>query len=230
VSTLFGLSSLAIVAALAWWLLRAYRKLVRHRNEMVEAFHLLHEQLTRRHRLVQELVMRTREVAADDAGVRIQSMASTLEAARTVAAFAKASPADGARVGVVDRAEVTLTHRLSRFMSSLVKAPACCEDEPSRHLRHDIVRTAAELHVATVCFNQAALAYNRTVRGAAARIVAKAFGFRNAMVVSPWLANLLAKRGRRRGEAAAETEHVDRGEDTRFGDDALLALVDVDVR
>ena len=120
-STLFLVSSLALAAAvLAWWLLRACKHLMRHRNEMVEAFGLLHEQLSRRHRQVQALVMRTNDVAAGDASVHLQSMANTLEAARTVVAYAKAAPADGRRVAVVDRAEVTLTHRLSRFISSLV--------------------------------------------------------------------------------------------------------------
>jgi LemA protein len=230
VSSLLGLGlfALALVALLAWWLLRAHKHLVRHRNEMVEAFGMLHEQLTRRHRQVHDLVFRAGEVAPGDDTVRVASTATTLEAARTVAAYAKASPADGRRMAVVDRAEVTLTHRLSRFMSSLVKSPPCREDEQLRRMRQDIVRTAVELHVATQCFNQAALAYNRAARQTPRRFVAKVSGFQDAMVVSPALANLLAPRGRRRGEAATETETVDAGEDTRFLDDSATTFFGVD--
>jgi hypothetical protein len=228
-STLPALFALALFAVLAWWLLRAHKLLVRHRNEMVEAFGMLHEQLTRRHRQVYDLVLRASEVAAGDATVRVQSMATTLEAARTVAAYAKAAPADGRRMAVVDRAEVTLTHRLSRFISSLVKAPLCREDEQLRRMRHDIVRTAVELHIATQCFNQAALAYNRVAREAPRHLVAKLLRFQDAMVVSPALANLLAKRGRRRGEASLDNEPVDAGEDTRFLEDAATTFFGVDI-
>lgn len=224
-SFLLGLFALAaLVAALAWWLLRAHRHLVRHRNEMVEAFGMLHEQLTRRHRQVQDLVFRASEVAAGDDSVRVVSTATTLEAARTVAAYAKAAPADGRRMAVVDRAEVTLTHRLSRFMSSLVKSQPCREDEALRRMRRDIVRTAVELHIATQCFNQAALAYNRVARQAPTRFVAELLRFQDATVVSPALANLLAKRGRQRRNAQADTEHVDAGEDTRFLEDASTTI------
>ena len=99
-------------------------------------------------------------------------------------------------------------------------------------MRHDIVRTAYELHVATQCFNQAALAYNREARGAPMRVVARLLRFDDAMVVSPALANLLAKRRRRRGEAAVETERADTGEDTRFLDDLSTMTgfgVDIDL-
>ncbi len=178
---------------------------------------------------MQELLFRASEVAAGDATVRLQSMASTLEAARTVAHFAKAAPADGARVSVVDRAEVTLTHRLSRFIGSLVKVPQCREDEVLRRLRHDIVRTAGELHVATQCFNQAALAYNRVARARPTKVVAKALRFADAMVVSPDLANLLPKSKRRRPDAPAEFDQVDTGEDTRFFEDGATTIAHVDV-
>jgi hypothetical protein len=235
VFTLLGPTALALVVALAlalalaWWLLRAHKHLLRHRAEMVEAFGMLHEQLTRRHRQVQDLVFRAGEVAAGDESVRVVSLANTLEAARTVAAYAKAAPADGRRMAVVDRAEVTLTHRLSRFISSLVKAQPCREDEQLRRMRHDIVRAAGALDVATQCFNQAALAYNRAAREQPTRLVAKLLRFQDAMVVSPALANLLAKRGRRRGEAPAETEHADTGEDTRFLEDAATTFSGVDI-
>lgn len=228
----FVFSLFAAAALLAWWMSREHRRLVRHRDEMVEAFGMLHDQLTRRHRQVQALVIRAAEVAAGDASVRVVSMASALDAARTVAHFAKAQPADGARIAVVDRAEVALTYRLSRFMSSLVKSQACREDDTLRRQRHEIVRTAVDLHVATQCFNQAALAYNRVAREAVPGIVAKAYRFSDAMVVSPVLANLLlaAHRRRRRAEAAAATPAIDTGEDTRFGDDAALAYLDVELR
>jgi hypothetical protein len=229
VSIYLVLVTLAVAAILAKWALGARHQLVSHRDEMVEAFGMLHEQLTRRHRQVQELLFRAGEVAADDKTVRVQSMASTLEAARTVAHFAKAAPADASRVSVVDRAEVALTHRLSRFIGSLVKAPRCREDEQLRRLRHDIVRSAGQLHVATQCFNQAALAYNRVARATATKVVAKTFGFGDAMVVSPDLANLLSKLNRRRGDAPAEFAQVDTGEDTRFFEDAATTIVHVDI-
>ena len=228
-SYLPGLFAFAIVAALAWWLLRVRKNLLRHRSELIEAFGMLHEQLTRRHRQVQDLVIRARDVAGGDDSVRVVSMANTLEAARTVAAYAKAAPAEGRRVAVVDRAEVTLTHRLSRFISSLVASTPCREDEQLRRMRHDIVRTAVELHVATQCFNQAALAYNRVARGAPARVVAKLLRFDGAMVISPTLANLLARRGRRRGKAQADDERFDTGEDTRFLEGTGDAIFGVDV-
>lgn len=196
--------ALAIVAVLALWVLGAYNRLVRHRNAVLKAFGTLHEQLARRHRQVHDLVARATEVAAGDPRVRLQSIAATHEAARTAADYAKAAPIDAARVSVVDRAEVALSHRLGRFIASLTIAPACRDDEALRRMRQDIVRGAAQLEFVTQAFNHAALAYNRAAREAPTHVVAKLFGFGDAAVVSPGIAKLPAKRKKPRSEVTAD--------------------------
>ncbi len=197
----FSIVTLAVVAVLALWLLGAYNRLVRHRNAVVRAYGALHEQLVRRHRQVRDLVARATDVAAGDPRVRLQAIAATHEAAGTAANYAKAAPVEAARITVVDRAEVALSHRLSRFIASLTIAPSCCDDEELRRMRNDIARGAAQLEFATQAFNQATLAYNRAAREAPTHVVAKLFGFGDAAVVSPGIAKLPEKREKARGEA-----------------------------
>jgi LemA protein len=197
----FSIVMLAVVVLLALWVLGAHNRLVRHRNAVVQTSGALHEQLMRRHRLVRGLVARATDVAVGDSHVRVQAIVATQEAAGVAANHAKAAPVDPARMTVVDRAEIALSHRLGRFIASLAVAPSCRDDEELRRMRQDIVRGAAQLEFATQAFNHAVLAYNRASREAPTHIVAKLFGFGEAAVVSPGIAKLPEKRRKTRGES-----------------------------
>jgi LemA protein len=230
--------AIVLAAVLGLWVLGAYNRLVRHRNDVVQAFAKLHEQLARRHRMTQEMVAQASKLmqasdavpqtevhpqtepvqtnkgpAATQAAIadtpkRLQSIVATHEAARTAADFAKAAPLDAARIAVVDRAEVALSHRLARFLAMLAATPACRDDEALRRLTHDLGRGMPQIDFATQAFNHAALAYNRAAREAPTHLVARTFGFGKAAVVSPSVGKLPARRKKPRAEAAASGEAV----------------------
>ncbi len=194
-------SSIVVVAAavlLGLWILGARNRLVRHRNEVFQAFSKLHEQLSRRHVLTHDLIARATTVAAGDPVVRLQSIAATLEAARTAVDYAKAAPLEAARVSGVDRAEVALSHRIARFIATMGLSTACREDGDLRRLRRELGDGAAQLEFAAHAFNHAALAYNRVAREAPTHLVARTFGFAQAAVVSPSIGKLPLRRKKSR--------------------------------
>ncbi len=221
-TSIVTLAVAAVAAVVALWVLGAYNRLVRHRNDAVQAFAKLREHLSRRHDLVKEtadLAQSHANVPAADAEQRAPDLsngsaaappASTmrLDTQAVIAAHqtacratdaAGASPLKADRIAALDRAQVALTVELNRLTVAMSIDPALHGNADLKRMREALGRNGARAVFASQAFNEAARVYNRAARQAPTHVVAKVFGFGQAGMLSP---SLGAKGSSRRRDAA----------------------------
>jgi LemA protein len=171
-----------VLVTLGLWMLAAYNRLVRHRNEIGNAFAQIDVQLKRRYDLIPNLV--------DVARKYVQHERDTLEAviaARNSAASAgdaaRAKPADAARIGALHSAEGTLAGLMKQLAVVVEAYPELKADATLRELSEELGHTENRIAFARQAFNDSVLEYNNAAQQAPTNIVAGVFGFRPAAML-----------------------------------------------
>jgi LemA protein len=163
----------AAVAVLAFWMLGAYNRLVRLRQNIVAAFATVDVQLKQRHDLLGEMidsVAAELEAAAEDAA----SLDAARRQARVAAERVAQRPANAGRVASLALAEQVLQGALARIVDASPGVPRIGE------LLSELTATQHRLAAARESFNDAALGYNRGIEQFPTRVIAGLFGFRVA--------------------------------------------------
>ncbi len=174
--------TLVVLAVLGLWMLGAYNRLVRHRNEIGNAFAQIDVQLKRRHDLIPNLV--------DVARKYVQHERDTLEAviaarneARSARDAAAARPVDAARIAALASAEGALAGLMHKLSVVVEAYPALKADGTLRELSEELAHTENRIAFARQAFNDAVLAYNNAAQQAPTNIVAGLFSFRDAAML-----------------------------------------------
>jgi LemA protein len=171
-----------VLVTLALWMLAAYNRLVRHRNEIGNAFAQIDVQMKRRYDLIPNLV--------DVARKYVQHERDTLEAviaARNTASSAgdaaRAKPADAARIGALHSAEGNLAGLMKQLAVVVEAYPELKADATLRELSEELGHTENRIAFARQAFNDSVLEYNNAAQQAPTNVVAGVFGFKPAAML-----------------------------------------------
>ena len=171
-----------VLVTLALWMLSAYNRLVRSRNEIANAFAQIDVQLKRRYDLIPNLV--------DVARKYVQHERETLEAviaarntAKNASDAARARPADAARIGALAGAEGALVGAMKQLAVVVEAYPELKADATLRDLSEELGHTENRIAFARQAFNDSVLDYNNTAQQVPTNIVAGVFSFKPAAML-----------------------------------------------
>lgn len=171
-----------VLVTLALWMLSAYNRLVRSRNEIANAFAQIDVQLKRRYDLIPNLV--------DVARKYVQHERETLEAviaarngAKSASDAARARPADAARIGALAGAEGALLGAMKQLAVVVEAYPELKADATLRELSEELGHTENRIAFARQAFNDSVLDYNNTAQQVPTNIVAGVFSFKPAAML-----------------------------------------------
>lgn len=154
-----------LCVALAGWLVHAFNRLVRLRNQHRTAWSDIDVQLQRRHDLVPQLVAAVRGYAAHEQ--------ATLQAVTALRAQAL-SARDPARLGAV---ETQLEQALGRLLALREAYPDLKASENFTQLSESLVEVEEHLQYARRFYNGAVRDYNDAIQRVPDLLVARGFGF-----------------------------------------------------
>ena len=171
-----------VLITLALWMLAAYNRLVRGRNEIANAFAQIDVQLKRRYDLIPNLV--------DVARKYVQHERETLEAviaarntAKAAGDAARAKPADAARIGALAGAEGNLAELMKQLAVVVEAYPELKADATLRELSEELGHTENRIAFARQAFNDSVLDYNNAAQQAPTNVVAGLFSFKQAAML-----------------------------------------------
>jgi LemA protein len=171
--------TLVVLFLLAFWLLGAYNRLVRHRNEIGNAFAQIDVQLKRRHDLIPNLVEVAKKYVQHERDT-LEAVIAARNGARSAGDAAAARPIDAQRIGALGRAESTLAGAMKQLAVVVEAYPELKADATLGPLSEELGHTENRIAFARQAFNDAVLDYNNAAQQAPTNLVAGVFGFRAA--------------------------------------------------
>lgn len=174
--------TLVVLVALAAWLLAAYNRLVRQRNEIGNAFAQIDVQLKRRHDLIPNLVDVARKYVQHERDT-LEAVIAARNGARRAGEAAAARPSDGGRIEALAAAEGALGGLLQKLAVVVEAYPELKADGTLRELSEELHHTENRIAFARQAFNDAVLDYNNAAQQAPTNLVAGLFGFRPAAML-----------------------------------------------
>jgi LemA protein len=176
---LSGIVTLVVLAVIGLWMLAAYNRLVRYRNEIGNAFAQIDVQLKRRHDLIPNLVEVARKYVQHERDT-LEAVIAARNGARKASEAAAARPADAARIAALGSAEDALAGMMSKLAVVVEAYPALKADASLRDLSEELNHTENRIAFSRQAFNDAVLDYNNAAQQAPTNLVAGIFGFKDA--------------------------------------------------
>jgi LemA protein len=174
--------TLVVLAVLGLWMLAAYNRLVRHRNEIGNAFAQIDVQLKRRYDLIPNLVDVARKYVQHERDT-LEAVIAARNGAKSARDAAAAKPADAARIAALAGAEGTLAGLMNKLNVVVEAYPELKADSTLRELSEELGHTENRIAFARQAFNDAVLAYNNAAQQAPTNVVAGLFSFRDAAML-----------------------------------------------
>jgi len=173
------LITLAVVFLVVFWMLGAYNRLVKHRNEIGNAFAQIDVQLKRRYDLIPNLVEVARKYVQHERDT-LEAVIAARNGARAASDSAAARPADAGRIGALASAEGALAGLMGKLAVVVEAYPALKADTTLRDLSEELGHTENRIAFARQAFNDAVLDYNNASQQVPTNVVATLFGFNAA--------------------------------------------------
>lgn len=170
---------LAILAAIVFWAIGMYNRLVNERNRVRNAFAQIDVQLTRRHDLIPNLVEAVKgyikhERETLEAVVQARNNAvSSLDAA-------KADPANAELIKKLGASEGALGAALSRLFALSEAYPDLKANQNMMQFQEELASTENKVAFSRQAFNDSVLGYNNTVQNFPNNVIAGMFSFESA--------------------------------------------------
>ena len=171
-----------VLVTLALWMLAAYNRLVRVRNEIVNAFAQIDVQLKRRYDLIPNLVDVARKYVQHERDT-LEAVIAARNTAKSAGEAARGKPADAERIGALAGAEGALAGALRQLAVVVEAYPELKADATLRELSEELGHTENRIAFARQAFNDSVLEYNNAAQQAPTNIVASVFGFKPAAVL-----------------------------------------------
>ena len=172
----------AVLIGLAVWLLAAYNRLVRARNEIANAFAQIDVQLKRRYDLIPNLVDVARRYVQHERDT-LEAVIAARNGARSASDAARARPANAERIGALAGAEGVLAGAMKQLAVVVEAYPELKADASLRELNEELSHTENRIAFARQAFNDNVLDYNNAAQEAPTNLVAGLFGFRPAAML-----------------------------------------------
>lgn len=171
-----------VLVTLALWMLAAYNRLVRSRNEIANAFAQIDVQLKRRYDLIPSLVEVARKYVQHERET-LEAVIAARNTAKSAGDAARARPADAQRIGALAGAEGALAGALKQLAVVVEAYPELKADATLRELSEELGHTENRIAFARQAFNDSVLEYNNTAQQAPTNIVAGVFSFKPAAML-----------------------------------------------
>ena len=171
-----------VLVTLALWMLSAYNRLVRSRNEIANAFAQIDVQLKRRYDLIPNLVDVARKYVQHERDT-LEAVIAARNAAKSAGDAARAKPADAQRIGALGSAEGALAGMMKQLAVVVEAYPELKADATLRELSEELGHTENRIAFARQAFNDSVLDYNNAAQQAPTNIVAGVFSFKPAAML-----------------------------------------------
>ena len=171
-----------VLVTLGLWMLSAYNRLVRSRNEIANAFAQTDVQLKRRYDLIPNLVDVARKYVQHERET-LEAVIAARNSAKSAGDAARAKPADAARIGALAGAEGGLAGALKQLAVVVEAYPELKADATLRELSEELGHTENRIAFARQAFNDSVLDYNNAAQQVPTNVVAGLFGFKDAAML-----------------------------------------------
>jgi len=167
---------LGIIAAIVFWAVGIYNRLVNERNRVRNAFAQIDVQLTRRYDLIPNLVEAVKgymkhERETLEAVIKARNMAaSALDAAN-------ADPANAAAMKKLGGAEGALSSVLGRLFALSESYPDLKANQNMMQFQEELASTENKVAFSRQAFNDSVLSYNNSAENFPNNVIAGTFGF-----------------------------------------------------
>ena len=170
---------LAIVAAVVFYAISIYNRLVNERNRVQNAFAQIDVQLTRRHDLIPNLIESVKGYMAHERDT-LEAVITARNAASAALDLAKADPADAAAIQELGKQEGILGNVLGRLFALSEAYPDLKANENMLHFQEELASTENKVAFARQAFNDSVMSYNNTVENFPNNLIAGMFSFKTA--------------------------------------------------
>ena len=173
---------LALGAVLLFWVVGAYNRMVRMRNEIGNAFAQIDVQLKRRHDLIPNLVEVARKYLEHE---RETLERVTAARAQVIAAtdLVKSRPNQAGPIQSLGMAEGVLANAMAQFRAVVEAYPELKADESLRDLNEELIHTENKVAFSRQLFNDVTLDYNNAAHQFPTNLIAGVFGFKTAAML-----------------------------------------------
>ncbi len=173
---------LGIAAALVFFVVAIYNRLVTARNGYKNAFAQIDVQLTRRYDLIPNLVETAKGYMAHERGT-LEAVIQARNAAFAGLKSAAAAPGDAAALAQLASAEGVLGGALGRLLAVVEAYPDLKANTTMQQLMEELTTTENRVAFSRQAFNDAVLGYNNTREVFPNNLVAGTFGFQPAAML-----------------------------------------------
>jgi len=167
---------LGLIAAIVFWAIGIYNRLINERNRVRNAFAQIDVQLTRRHDLIPNLVEAVKGYMKHERG----TLEAVVEARNTAVASldaAKADPANADAIRKLGESEGALGNVLGRLFALSEAYPDLKANQNMMQFQEELASTENKVAFSRQAFNDAVLGYNNTAENFPNNIIANNFGF-----------------------------------------------------
>jgi LemA protein len=171
-----------VLVTLSLWMLSAYNRLVRSRNEITNAFAQIDVQLKRRYDLIPNLVDVARKYVQHERDT-LEAVIAARNTAKSAGDAARTKPADAERIGALGSAEGALAGVMRQLAVVVEAYPELKADVALRELSEELGHTENRIAFARQAFNDVVLDYNNTAQQVPTNIVAGVFSFKPAAML-----------------------------------------------
>ena len=167
---------LGIIAAIVFWAIGIYNRLINERNRVRNAFAQIDVQLTRRHDLVPNLVEAVKGYMKHER----ETLEAVIKARNTAVAAldaAKADPANAAAIKELGASEGALGSILGRLFALSEAYPDLKASENMMQFQEELASTENKVAFSRQAFNDAVMGYNNTAENFPNNVIANMFSF-----------------------------------------------------
>jgi LemA protein len=167
---------LGIIAAIVFWAISIYNRLINERNRVRNAFAQIDVQLTRRHDLIPNLVEAVKGYMKHER----ETLEAVVKARNTAVAAldaAKADPANAAAIKELGASEGALGSILGRLFALSEAYPDLKASENMMQFQEELASTENKVAFSRQAFNDAVMGYNNTAENFPNNVIANMFSF-----------------------------------------------------
>ena len=167
---------LAILAAIVFWGIGIYNRLVNGRNRVKNAFAQIDVQLTRRYDLIPNLVEAVKGYMKHERET-LEAVITARNAASSSLDAAKADPANALAIKELGASEGALTSALGRLFALSEAYPDLKANQNMMQFQEELASTENKVAFSRQAFNDAVVQYNNSAQNFPNNVIARFFSF-----------------------------------------------------
>ncbi len=170
---------LGVIAAVVFWAIGIYNRLVNERNRVRNSFAQIDVQLTRRHDLIPNLVEAVKGYMKHERGT-LEAVIQARNGAVASLDTAKADPANAEAMKKLGASEGALGAALGRLFALSEAYPDLKANQNMMQFQEELASTENKVAFSRQAFNDSVLSYNNSVENFPNNVIAGFFSFKLA--------------------------------------------------